>query len=254
MERNDLDKMMDFLSQRLGKEERDALERDLASKPQSDQEKAVQKAMLNYVDQSGDREMRDWLKTVIPKYEATQDTAPTKPLRRSPLRWLVPLAAAIALLLFVVLPGTFQSQLSASEIAAAQLQAYELSFGDRGTPQDDLLQAGQYYQAGRYAEAIPLLQKAAQESEDGKYRLALGISQLLNEQPDSAIKSLQALIDLPDPVYQAHARWYTALAYLQQEQPAKAAPFLQLLAQKSRAFNSTKAKALLEEKIFMENK
>lgn len=254
MESNDLDKMMDFLSRRLGKEERDALEQELAATPPSDQEQAVQQAMLNYIDQSGDREMKDWLKNVLPKYQPAEkpQTAP-QATRRSLLLWLAPLAAAIALFLFF-LPGFFQSDRSAAAIAAAELQAYDLSFGDRGTPQDDLLKAGQYYQSARYREAIPLLQKASATSIDGKYRLALGISYLHTQQAALAIESLQPLIDLPDPVYEAHARWYTALAYLQQGQPEAAQPLLQQLAQQARAFNSAKAKALLSEKIFMKNK
>ncbi len=240
----DLDKIIDFLSGRLRKEEQEVFAKEKAEYPESKEDALAHQAVLNYIDQSGDLETKDWLKTVLPKYQEKKN----KP-GRSILMWLIPVTAAAAMLLLFFLPS-MQPELSSVQQVANYLEPYELSFGDRGQSADVLLEAGQAYQTKEYDAAIPLLQQAIEESQDGKYRLALGISLLEVGKSAPAIENFQDLISNADPIYTEHAQWYMALAYLQQNNPNAAAPLLQILAANPKAFNHSKAKNLLTEKIF----
>ncbi len=249
MKEFNLDQIIDFLSGRLRKEERAAFEKERAAKPESREEALTHQAVLNYIDQSGDLETKEWLNTVLPKYQKKKSSS-----GRFSLLWMLPVATVAAMLLLFFLPALLQPEFSAVQLGTNYLEPYEMSFGDRGQSADVLLEAGQAYQAKKYEAAIPLLRQAVLENKDGKYQLALGISLLEAAQSAAAIDHLQKLISSADPVYLTHAQWYLALAYLQQNDAPSAKLLLQALEADPQAFNHEKAKTLLQEKIFFTKK
>jgi len=71
------------------------------------------------------------------------------------------------------------------------------------------------YMEGRYAEAIPDLQAAAELTPNrAGIRFFLGICLLLTEKTDEGIRELNATIGLGDSVYLEEAHFYLAKAYL----------------------------------------
>jgi len=73
----------------------------------------------------------------------------------------------------------------------------------------------EYYQDGRYGEAIPELRAAAELNPNrAGIRFFLGICLLLNEKTDEGIEELKATIGLGESVYLEEAHFYLAKAYL----------------------------------------
>ncbi len=244
--------ILDYLSDRLSEEARRDFEAALADDPDLAKEVELQKVLLAAIDQDGDVAMKKRLAKILPAYEEAQPSPATNTRRRLWPRWIGAIAA-IGLLLFVFWPGNFGGHSSPQEIYAQQYEAYELSFGVRGEVAPDLLQlATTTYQQKKYSDALPVFKVLTQQSEDGKFKMALGICQLEDQQYREALQTFQTLIELPDLVYEQHAIWYSALTHLQLGETQKAASLLQLLAQNTEAFKHQTAVDLLKEKVFLE--
>ena len=78
------------------------------------------------------------------------------------------------------------------------------------------------YSRGDYAEAAELLQQAPMEDHTPGLFFFLGVSQLLSDNADGAVVSLQRTANPPGNPYVDEARFYSAKAWLQMRRPDSA--------------------------------
>jgi len=77
------------------------------------------------------------------------------------------------------------------------------------------LQGMAHYGKEEYGSALDLLQRAVmQDSTDAEIQFFLGVTYLLQKDPDSAIKPLRAAAELDADRFEARAQWYLGNAYL----------------------------------------
>lgn len=182
---------------------------------------------------------------VMAEVEAGQATP-----KRMRVRWYYSAAAALVLLLGIGLALWLRPQpLTYQQLAMQRFTPPPSPFLLReGGATDSLLTAGaQAYERGDYRQAAQVW--AALPSDHpraSQVRLYQGIARLAADQPDQAEALLAALRDHPEPEVAQSARWYLALTYLRQGQPAAAQPLLADLAQTQGSL-AQRAQALLAE-------
>ena len=238
--------LLEFLQGNLETDVHNAIQNDLTKDPELQKELDLQRTVLAIIELSGEESLKNHLNEILPN---SRIKALPKPKRNYWL-WAASAAAAIALLVL----GSqflFQNQTSASSIYANHYTAYELNFGTRGSSSDDQVQqAGAFYQSKDYAKAQALFKEILEGQENAKYRLALGVSQLETQQHADAIRNFQEIIDAQDPVYESHARWYKALTHLKLNQLQLAQKEFSILATDSEAFQHEAAKKISTQKLF----
>lgn len=144
------------------------------------------------------------------------------------LEWAIA-AIVVAGLLFWAVPKAikFLKEPSTQEIKAYRriaqpyLVPFENNLNLRENPVDPLWQGMQAYDAGDFHTAATFLDKANQNSSSTSIQFYLGISQLLSEQTDKAIKTFSDNALLSDEDLSASVKWYLSIAYLQKGQKDK---------------------------------
>ena len=137
------------------------------------------------------------------------------------LAWGVPLAAAAALVVWLVLPGESQMErlgrvgappgFVGFPVRAATDSAFVLA--ERGMAA---------YREERYADAAALLASAVERDPAPSVYFFLGVARLLTGDADGAVTALTAALDPPDNPYAAEARLYLAKAWLRLGRPDSA--------------------------------
>jgi Putative zinc-finger len=144
--------------------------------------------------------------------------------------------AAIALLLMVFQPGGIPSSADLALIDPLPYQGLQLR-GGPGQDLDQLLAAGmEQYAAGNYeaaAGSLASVWEAAYANDEWSDRhqtaLFLGLSLLLDERPDEAIRPLQAATEAMLLPIAERGTWYLAQAHLLREDPRASLPLLESL-------------------------
>jgi hypothetical protein len=111
------------------------------------------------------------------------------------------------------------------------------------------MEAFAYYESGNYENAIEsfiyLLENTSENREF--IELYLGVSYLANLEAEKSIEILSSVVNSTAPEnVKLPARWYLALAYLQQKKPEDAEPVLKILANGSSSY-AARAKAVLDQ-------
>ncbi|MEL7530048.1 MAG: hypothetical protein AAFN10_02005 [Bacteroidota bacterium] len=104
------------------------------------------------------------------------------------------------------------------------------------------------YTQGDFAQAQRQLLTLADDSSFSRpsaLALYLGITYLESQEPDRALDYFQQIGD--HSLYSPHRTWYSALAHLQAERPAKAKTLLQKISSTAGHFKQTEAQLLLAE-------
>lgn len=129
---------------------------------------------------------------------------------------------------------------------AVYAEAYNVSLTVRGTNDaEGFHQAQMAYQKGDYATAFKEFQALAQQdSGAAQYTFYAGVSALLNEEAALAIPLFKNLLAQPNHLFVEQARWYLALAYLQEGDAAFAKTYLSEI--KTGAFKAEEAVDILE--------
>jgi hypothetical protein len=114
------------------------------------------------------------------------------------------------------------------------------------TPQDGpeigRLRAGmQAYDAGKYADAARIMTDVPELN----VQLYVGVSHLMNDNPDKAIGPLTEVLQSPEPPVREAASWYLALAYHLDNQPDEAKRILRKIPQEG--LYGEQAKKLLQD-------
>ena len=161
-------------------------------------------------------------------------------------RRLLPLAAAVACLLVLSLPLFYaNSQYSSLALARAQY-IHPDAGGLRGATASDDTQA--LLAAGKYAEAIPLLQ-AVPPADPGyaEARMNLGHAFFQTRRFSDAAKAFTQVARLEDVRFSAAAQWNTALSLLAAGQAQAAQTALQeIAAQENHAYRD-KSQVLIQQ-------
>ena len=160
--------------------------------------------------------------------------------RRIPMRWVMGIAASLALLITAIF--LFRPQ---QDPFVAYFEVYPTTFLTRyDTTNQLILAATQAYNNEAYQEAITQLENLIQTNPDDlRYPFYLGLSHLASGAPDIAIPYLTQVAEEPGNLLQEQARWYQALAYLRVGKSEQAKFTLQLIQPED--FKGKEAKELL---------
>lgn len=137
-------------------------------------------------------------------------------------RWVwVPLAAAAALAALLLVSRTGPG---ARDLGVIESPPLYYGIAVRNQPGDSLVAEGmQAYSSGRYDRAADLLTRGFAVSGDSIPAVFfLGIIDLLEERPESAVTRLQGVRDLGASPYRTEARFYLARALLALDRPREA--------------------------------
>ncbi len=233
--------MDDYLLERLDAEAMENFSRRLKKDPELRKEIENRKVILGMLDAFGDLEMMEQISAVHQK-EMTQ----SRKTRRLPILWSTAAAIALAIGLCIWLwPKTN----TPAQLFAANYEAYELSFAARSKENSaQLAKANQFYQAGDFAAALPLLQKIADAQEASpKIDLAIAIAQIETGQYQTALSYFNAIKNKDFDLYRDHAFWYAALLQLKQGNIDAAKKDLQQLTKQSKNPFYRQAKSLLSQ-------
>lgn len=168
--------------------------------------------------------------------------------RRSLLPWMAA-AATIALLLVAVMWMNNNSGMSSDKLFASNFEPYELSMSQRSDNGNTrLIELEQLYKNGQYEEAVPIFESLiSQNEQDIHLKLGAGIAELALDRPKAALAYFEAIIQSGDFLFEDHAVWYSALAYLKMEKQEEAQRFLQKLSTDTEADHHQEAIELLEQ-------
>jgi len=151
--------------------------------------------------------------------------------RRSLAPWMAA-AATVAFLVIALMWLNNSSTMSSSQIFASNFEPYELSMSQRSEGGDaTLIKLEQLYKSGQYEEALPMFKTLIDQNDQNIHlKLGAGISELALEKPEEALPYFEAIIERGDFLFEDHAVWYTALAYLKMDNQEQAKTFLEKLA------------------------
>ena len=172
---------------------------------------------------------------VLPMGIALQTSAPQQtPTTPSSQPWYaaswVKMAASLVLIagLGVVFLGERLFTSEAVKLAEQSLVHYDPNVTMSGTNEEAI----GMYNAQKYQEAIPLLQKALQEGPNqnlgAKLSMYLGVSYSQLDQLERAIPHFKEVLNTPNP-YALDARWYLALIYTRLEDNEQAKSHLEFI-------------------------
>lgn len=140
-------------------------------------------------------------------------------------RYWIAAAAVIALLLsfFAIYQSTSPS--APQELYAAHVEPFPLSFR-RDAKSSEWERLSLAYHQGDYPSAIAAAHVllADTNQQQAKLWMCLGVSQLMNQQPEAAIRSLQQVASSSSFI--ENAQWYMALSYLKLGEGEKAQDIL----------------------------
>lgn len=204
------------------------------------QQVEARKKIIRYVDVLGDAALKERVSRL---HEQAVKDLPKRQATRLPI---IRYAAAV-LLLLIATYFVFRWYAPPQDLYLAYYQAYELNVDNRagGTQNEQLALVGRLYADGQYKDVLVQLESLPDSLHNTKITLARGISYLETAQYEAAIPVFQILIDAKDPIYEEHARWYQALAYLKVDDIKTAKKLFRQIADQDRSFKQSEAKEIL---------
>ncbi len=248
MENNNLpDNLIDdFIMGLLNKEEDKQFRQGLQKDNKLAERVKIRRDVINGIEAFGRKDLKNQLK-VIHKEVIGQKASPAK--RRSLLPYL---AAAASILILVMAVAYLMNQggvPNSQELYASYFKPYDISGAQRSEGNEQLIQLEKLYANQKYAEALPLLeiQLNADETKSSDLLLAAGISNLELNQSEKALSYFNRITAKGDFNFEDEVRWYSALAYLKQDDITKAKELLEILSGDASADHSKEAKRLLDQ-------
>lgn len=239
------DEIDQYIMEALDAEAQRQFEKRLAAEPSLQQEVQLRLAMKNSAEVYGRQALKEKLKSI--HREVIGEPEPS----RSALR-LWPYLAAAATALFLIaaffLLKNPSAPASPEALYAEYFNPYAINSMQRSDNAEQVLLMEQYYGDGDYAAALPLLETLLTQTDPqpSLWLLAAGICQLELKRPEAAISYFAQISANQDFNFQDQASWYTALAYLQQNDLPAARVALQPLVNNLRADHYEEAKKLLD--------
>ena len=190
------------------------------------------------VHQEVDQRMETFHKAALQadwKAYVEEEQKKKKPTSIIPIRiiGIIGIAAVILLLLWL-------SPLSNLSLDNDPYQQYFAHLPrDNANLGDEVLDAKQAYDELKYAEAYPGLIQEVASGGDSLNLIYASVAAIGSRQAEKAIPILEPLLEARNwQAYQVEIRWYLALAYLQQEELAKAQQQLNELASKENQYKT----------------
>ena len=157
-------------------------------------------------------------------------TEKKKSTQRPLVTWLALAASLLSVMLlgYLFLPGT-----SPEDMYAAYYEPYPnlINPAQRSAEireETVLEQAMRAYDSQQYMQALALFEQGDAVSNPG-YTFYYGVSYLGGNQPERAIPLLERVADQPDSLFYHPAKWYLALAHLKTKNTTAALPYLKQL-------------------------
>jgi hypothetical protein len=225
-----------YLGGELKPEEKTAFERRLATEPALSEQVTLHRQITASVKSSGRAGLLAMLEEEDAKMPAYQEVA----VAEKPEAKVIPFAgrskqmyywaAAAVLLLLVPFIFIIRNTTSADKIFANYFKPHEYQgVPVSGDTADLSTKAMNHYEEGKYALALPILEKmlgnkaAAAEAEVQFYK---GNSHLALNHAKDAVACFEAVIAMPANQYTEEAQWYLALSYIKADNKAKAKELL----------------------------
>ena len=242
----DIELIERYLLQTLSPEEEKSFQNRL-SDPDFQEELELQKDLMTALKTEGKAQFKAELETLDKEHFSTAKVKPFNPARY--LRMAVAATVLLAAFYWVFDSFSGQSTLSPQEIYVQQFEPKSLS----GVKSDvDSLslweQFMMHYAHQQYKEAIPVLESLLADpdySQTSRARLYLGNAYLLTDQSEKAIETLKEI--RPSSAFAMDAEWYTALAYLKNDDPDNARNQLKAIAEDQGHFYHQRAKKILSQ-------
>jgi hypothetical protein len=244
-----LERIEQYLEGKLPLAEQEALEAEMKADPALQEEVASVRDLIQGIERAEEKVFAQQLKDWEEKIQAEKSKPKDKIRSLQSQRRLIRMAAAFMILIalvFLLLPGKSDPQ----ELFAQHFQPYQdklTTMGEGPAELDQELsnQAMAFYNAGAYAEALPLLQTLRQQAPDmSLLKLYLGIAAMQSGQQELARQSLASLAE-SNTAYQAEAQWYLGLSYLKAGKTPAAREQLQSIQQDSNNPYQTQAREVL---------
>ena len=149
-------------------------------------------------------------------------------------RWMAVAAAAIAF--FLVYTFLIPTSNQPTDLFAANFDPYPMLLNERGGEPDietaQLSEAIQAYSSGDYQQAIQGFQNLQNANNPlPAYQFYLALSYLANQESEAAIPLFEAINQNVKHAFYEQSQWYLGLAYLQNDDPAKAKEILASIAE-----------------------
>ena len=204
MEEFDIERLKDYLNNRLSKEEKDSIENRLESDPQFKEQFEINKSLLEGIEYHFDKQLKQSFKDREIKLKKRK----------------LSLVLAVAASFLVIAIFSYRAWDINPNHTEVFLKYYKPYYNVVDEPKRDSFlladdaSAFQLYDKGEYRKAIGGLQSAlTRNPQNAHASFYLGLSYLALDQPDSAVrylnKSYQGESALSEP-----AQWYLGLAYL----------------------------------------
>lgn len=197
--------------------------------------------IINGIEQYHDQNLKNKLQEIHEKSFNKKRFSIAK--RRSLLKGLA-IAASIAIL--IIAAFNFENPtISSAEVFAQHYKPYELSLTQRGETTNQIVRAEQLYNTAKYQEVIPIFDSLINQTDtSSQIHLGMGLAKLSLNNPKEAINHFKTILNSTDLLFQDHAVWYTALAYLKLDDLQNAKYFLQLLTKNKNADHHKEAIAI----------
>lgn len=244
----------DYVLDLLSLEEKIAFEEKIAQKPSLQAEVALQHQLLLVIEGTEDQRLKKMLQDEqlqINQEKATSNTSLSTSTWKN-RRWWVILITIFALLLAYLFWQT-QQRSNVEKIYATYFQPYDnvivstVRQGGSSTVPPEVTEAFQNYEAGNYSAALAAFNQLNVEQQTSNYQFYKALTLIALDNAKLAIPILKNLIQDTDTQFQEHARWYLALAYLQEENIEQAISTLEVLLSSNPVIFKDKAMKLLQD-------
>lgn len=238
------EKIDQYLSNRLSEGERSNFEAEIAANEDLRKEVALQKMLAAGITAGGNRRLKARLQAMHDEATEEDEKSATKVVQMRPRRWLA-IAASVAIMAMAV--WWIMAQPADNQaLFADYYEPYTTNLTTRDMSSDDILaQIETLYNAGKYEEAIPVIETAlSQNPANAKLSLAAGVAHLeLNNLEKAAFYFKRAAAN---ELLQEVADWYLALTYLKQDRVEETKQLLEKIKETASPHYQAKATDLLE--------
>lgn len=246
------DWILRYLRGEMPEDEQAKFEQSLKDDPEFEKNYQFHKQLMQGQAYQFKQEKKAMLQELEKQKASASESSPSNVKGRKKLIYLTMfggLAAAIALFVFLILPGKTAQELG---------NQYFEPFPDYTTPtyrggsqksseeSTGIFAAGmQAYRKSEYQSAIDQLQQAiAKGKKPNLSRFYQANALIAIDKPDQAVAKLQDLKDQLPKKYQIQQQWYLTLAYVQNDQPQKAQAILNQLVKKDHFQHKQAAKEI----------
>jgi predicted Zn-dependent protease len=244
------DRVLRYLRGEMSREEEAAFQAELKADPKLYETYQFHKQVADGEAYRFKQEKKALLQALEAEQSAEPESATSK--RRAPVYlWLAAGigAAAVALVVFLILPGQSAQELSQAYFSPFPDYTTETYRGGGPQPSEEsesIFDRGmRAYRASEYSVAINRLQEALEKGEKPALsHFYLANALMAKGKPDEALQHLTGLKPELRQDYQIQQQWYLALAYLQTGNEPKALPILNSLTEAEHFQHKRAAKKL----------